>query len=980
MPLTRALPLLVCAWALASTAHATLEDLYGDTGTHFQGAIGLYSVEPTPGNVGGPPGGYGVAIDDMVIIWKETRLDADTHACAGSGECATLEVKSGLVYDGNALIELTVTDRTPYDPVNPKNDCNGNGSFADAADDQDCDDDGTPDVTVKLTSPSETSGEIAILNRVSVGSPVYRARFPYSTQYNSPGSIYVQRSGTGSAVVTALYDDRDDGTGVRCKNALDPAKRGVLTATSTIAITAGRVALKSYTLTLVGTPGVNGDADDFADANETLDLAVAFTNKSGVDVDDLVATLGTTSPNIACISKPIVAIGSVLNTATVTAPPFRFKVANVNRTSVDQILRATFTLSLRSNKFDMLTRTMEIKLDLDLNATAGGTVSPFVEDFEAATGFGLFTIDTIDANKRSTLLSNGFRCQYNDVVCNVGASYGCPDCFLGFASDPTTGVNDWHVHKNNAANGNVGRAYTGVQSLHYGVHVGTTAKRDTTRLKQLDAIRMTQPVNLPAAAAAPELVFAHQVSLVDDRLITNIQAGEATDRGVVEIQLANTAGAPVGSWIKLTPYENEYDQQGTDDYFNCTFDPTDDGNNEDSYFDPLDPNRRYGPSSTCFPEFVYARSGCTDYRSPASGGTCPVDNSNIGLAFDGPGLKGGGGLADNPGTWVKPRFSLISFANRQVRVRFLITTIELGTTNTWDLAVQRDDLISDDGWYIDDVRIEQALASPVTLTVDTATVTGLSCGACSNVTPAIVATPPTSAGPGGVVTLSARSSAIDVCLGGVPQFQFWREGGDGIVGNGDDVLLRDYTDDAFLLDAPQVNTRYGVRVRCSSDPACDASGNGTFTTVVVTCPTTGAAKAKLAQTLHVDKASLAGAEPDQSATVSWGTITSVDVIRGNLAALRASQTTVSCGPSGCDGDGSFTGTVQACIANDQVIASIADNSPAAAPGASFYWLARPTATTYCNEVGISWSAAGAVLEDTIGGRDVQVSADPASCP
>ena len=39
------------------------------------------------------------------------------------------------------------------------------------------------------------------------------------------------------------------------------------------------------------------------------------------------------------------------------------------------------------------------------------------------------------------------------------------------------------------------------------------------------------------------------------------------------------------------------------------FDPADDGSDEDDYFDPTDPNRRLGPSSTCAPEFAFTRHG-----------------------------------------------------------------------------------------------------------------------------------------------------------------------------------------------------------------------------------------------------------------------------------------------------------------------------------------------------------------------------------
>src|SRR5262249_50759632 len=154
----------------------------------------------------------GVAIDDVVISWKETRLDPDTHDCAGSGECASIDASSTLAYEGNSAISLTVIDRTPYDPVNNKNDCDGNGSFADPGDDQDCNNNGVLDVTVKLTSDAEIAGETAILDQVSycsiatskvcsaslpcgggegvcTPSATYKGNFPYSTLYNSPGSL-----------------------------------------------------------------------------------------------------------------------------------------------------------------------------------------------------------------------------------------------------------------------------------------------------------------------------------------------------------------------------------------------------------------------------------------------------------------------------------------------------------------------------------------------------------------------------------------------------------------------------------------------------------------------------------------------------------------------------------------------------------------------------------------------------------------------
>ena len=75
---------------------------------------------------------------------------------------------------------------------------------------------------------------------------------------------------------------------------------------------------------------------------------------------------------------------------------------------------------------------------------------------------------TLDANKTSLALSDGWRCQYNDPFGPNSNSPDNVDCFLGFACDPAAGVNDWHIQANNAANCNSGRAYTGVQSLRWG--------------------------------------------------------------------------------------------------------------------------------------------------------------------------------------------------------------------------------------------------------------------------------------------------------------------------------------------------------------------------------------------------------------------------------------------------------------------------------------------------------------------------------
>src|SRR5262249_35487164 len=146
--------------------------------------------------------------------------------------------------------------------------------------------------------------------------------------------------------------DRNDGTGSRCKNALSPEQQGSLRANCTINLTGGRINFKGYNVQLAA--GSPGDNDGFADPGETIDFTVTLINKSGVDLDDIVATLATADTDkIECISKPIVSVGSALNNATFTTPPFRFKVKEtVNRASINDLVQALFVITLRSNRFD----------------------------------------------------------------------------------------------------------------------------------------------------------------------------------------------------------------------------------------------------------------------------------------------------------------------------------------------------------------------------------------------------------------------------------------------------------------------------------------------------------------------------------------------------------------------------------------------------------------------------------------------------
>lgn len=251
----------------------------------------------------------------------------------------------------------------------------------------------------------------------------------------------------------------------------------------------------------------------------------------------------------------------------------------------------------------------------------------------------------------------------------------------------------------------------------------------------LEAVRMTEPINLAwhrackaapltpcvdewdcpvgdrCVAVSPTLSFKHQVDLVDNRVISTGGNDQSADRGVVQIQLADEAGEPVGNWLTLKPYLNVYDQSGANYLPYCTFDPVDDGNTEDDFFDPTDPDRLLGPSSTCFPAPVFANVGDTYY---------PFDPNRIGYV-DGPGLAGESGV----GTWIESKFNLDRFKGRRIRLRFLTTALKAGTWETWLNAIGIYMSPGDDGWWIDDIQVTDALVTPATLMTDTSPNTSL---------------------------------------------------------------------------------------------------------------------------------------------------------------------------------------------------------------------------------------------------------------
>ncbi|HEX5044808.1 MAG TPA: hypothetical protein VFV75_18055 [Candidatus Polarisedimenticolaceae bacterium] len=708
---------------------------------------------------------------------------------------------------------------------------------------------------------------------------------------------------------------------------------------------AARIVVKSARLT------DNGDNDGFADPHETVNVFLTLRNVSDTPRSGVKVAITSDDPRVDCVLTSVAAFGSLGARETREGVvPVSFRVAGVARATPEEELTATLNVLIWGDDFDALTRPQQVTVDLDLNVSGGVLSTSFTEGFEGA-GFGSFTTMSLDVGRESLVASDGHRCQYNDPDFENSNSYGRAQCFLG-GDTPAQNGYDWHVHGLGSPDG--GRAYLGNNALHYGVHPGAPGA-DTTRLRQLDAIRTNFPVNLGWNGVISELSFKQQVGLVD----TDYVSGEpfhAVDRGIVQIQLANAAGAGVGPWRKISPYENLYASAVQDNYNNCQFDPTDDGNTEDDYFDPADPDRRLGPSSTCAPEFVFSREGQIFYTST-------FDPADTEFSTDGPGLQGSRG----PGTWVQTKFSLDRWRGRRIRVRFLVSSLELAFCGdgTWGSCIDfypGGPSPADDGWYIDDVQISNTTIGAPTVTVDTADRSALpGCpAACSSLSASLVADPNPSSVPGEPIVLDASGSSANSCPGGF-LYRFWHDRDDnGVLGEPVDKMLHSWTEDPILVVAPHHTKRYAVEVVCPSRVSCGDSADVLLT---VPCIVPYFNSLRFAKSACPENSSCV----DYLFEISWDAPGAVDVFTGDLDALRASG-------------GAFqeTGSGVGCSWNDVFLESYFQG-PHQYPGRNFYYLVREAGPVYaCNS---SWGTGSpAELPGAGGDRDADLALNPEACP
>jgi hypothetical protein len=446
----------------------------------------------------------------------------------------------------------------------------------------------------------------------------------------------------------------------------------------------------------------NGDDDGFADTRETVSVQLEVQNTSGVALSGVVLTLVPRDPQHACVTGSQLVVGNLApGEVKLTSNALVFTVGDVDRatlglTALDD-LSVAFDIGVAAIPFSPPPLPAQIEIDLDLDVSGGSGPTTFFESFEGT--LGTFEVDNVDQGKFGLAASDGYRCQYNDPDWRLSNTYidvaDKASCHLGVNAAHTDAV-FWGL-SGPSFSPLGGRAFSGFHSLFFGIDLGPP-ENWTTPLAVIDAARSSQPIHLGWDGVGPALSIKQQVSMIDARCTQGLVPESTLDRGVVMVQLADAAGAPVGPWIKIYPHHNTYDRQASHNNLGCEFDPVDDGTTEDDFFDPGSPSRRYGPSSTCYPEYTFANIGETSNA---------FSTANVGKA-DGPGLQGQWGI----GTWIESEFDLARFRGRSIRLRFLSSMFKIDdSSEDWEQIYMLNPDPCDDGWWVDDVTVTGALTT-----------------------------------------------------------------------------------------------------------------------------------------------------------------------------------------------------------------------------------------------------------------------------
>lgn len=644
-----------------------------------------------------------------------------------------------------------------------------------------------------------------------------------------------------------------------------------------------------------------GDGDVFADPGEMVRVRLVLQNLSTFNLTGLTLSLSTQDSDLTCITDtairiPSLAAGATLDTRTLgtcagginagrrcssntecpasACTPFGadgdfFEMVispSVSTTDVTSPARADLTLTLNSDQAGGTARTVPLSFveDLDL---PGGAPPPYTASKCTATGSTPGAACSTDANCIDAghpngkclpgLIFEGFEAvtTFTGTIGFLMSSGSGPGLIAGKAcfgfmeilgqtaasgcQIDTDNDNDWHIH--GLSSPDLGKAFQGTQSAHWGLHTNPTNRAgDTIHLRQLAAF-VTNPINLTLTPGVDDLFlsFYHIVDLLDDNRV-NFAPGQAGDLADVQIQVDNNPSPTLdnfGRWVKLEPFQNVYDH--TPQVFSwfgyCEFTPADAAKS-------INPGA-FG-ETMCFPDGIWSHSG----------NVLGANRFDV-FQAQGPGFLGSQG----DGVWVQSKFNLALYMGQRVRIRWIGSAWQFSGPG-WESYLQPpgsgqpfDVGLSDDGWWIDSIEITGAVQTPFTPLLEPTTLplasqcpainSPANCnealGTSNGITPLLALIDSDGDGalaPGEKFRLDALGTDNPGgCKNGILQFQFLKNA----------LVVQDWSTTTSYVTSFGGIASYTAKARCSTDFSCtsaefDLNGvvSGGSSQLVGICPVT----------------------------------------------------------------------------------------------------------------------------------------------
>jgi hypothetical protein len=464
----------------------------------------------------------------------------------------------------------------------------------------------------------------------------------------------------------------------------------------------------------------------------------------------VVFVLASSDPDVACIAASRVDAGDLPTAGTISLGSLDPGDGGFTFRASDRLASSSLLDASRINLCLHLAATelagsagpycLSLLADLDLPAGAEVTLVPGPDGSGGTSDDGVvFESFDVDRDGSGRIeISDGRDAAPNDTIgmtvgtmpggADVLAAVACagfqvppqnPDCRI----DPDNDM-DWHLHCPTGAcdppysAGAVAShlatpaggelAFSGRNSLHWGIHADLLSRLGDTVSHRSMAAFVTRPINLTPLPrpGEPGLSFGHIADLMDDNEPQlNVAAGQAVDYADVQIR-ADRDSDPLrddwGAWEKLVPFANVYDHipyiwswWGSSPTY-CTFTPADTGS--------APPAPRGVHETMCYPTGVW--SHCGNAWGTGTTYQCP-----------GPGLAGRT-APDTGALWVRTQFSLERFAGARVQVRWIAQSWEFEDPcvtgfcdpgyGSWEGSTH------DDGWWVDDIALTGAIETQAT--------------------------------------------------------------------------------------------------------------------------------------------------------------------------------------------------------------------------------------------------------------------------